>query len=111
MYKLEVPNSVALKEFKAVNHEQFRSSIPKFWSVEDDRRIKPQSICWLFCWAANQDAKYQGPAGHLREVFDTIMPIKYKEFDKRVGKKLADRLRYRMRDADVQGELEKRLSR
>jgi hypothetical protein len=109
-YILAVPNAEAMERFKEIKHKQFQDSIVDGkWDVNARGQIRPQSICWLYVWATNTDAKYQGTAEYLRRVFDEIMPFTYTVFDTRVGKDLAIRLRDRPHDDEVQAGMERRL--
>lgn len=98
MYKLRIDPKVALTKLRVIGHKQFVDSIPKQWQVDDEGGIRPQSICWLFVWAAIPNPNW---GERLKVLFDEFMPFSFIRFRDRVGRDMAASLRYSSNDAEV----------
>jgi hypothetical protein len=61
--------------------------------VLEDGRVPEESVNWLFCWAKTGMGS-KAAAQDARRVFDTILPMSFAEYDRRVDHEYARAHRY-----------------
>ncbi len=96
---LAVSPSVALAHLRAIPHARCQSAIENHWHV-DGKKVRPQSICWLYCWAKTGMGS-EAAAGEARRVFDEILSLGFSAFAARVPHDWARKARYSSEDISL----------
>lgn len=91
----------ALKELHSLNNKKYLKGLNEHWHQDENRRVIAQSVCWLFCWAKSGMSS-DNAASESRRIFDTILDVKFSEFDKKVDHEWARAARYRKEDIETQ---------
>jgi hypothetical protein len=93
MIKLHVTLQESLQALSTIRHAHCQQGIAKHWRVDAEGRIRAQSVCWLFCWAATGQGS-QTAATDAKEVFDMIFNQPYEWASRYISLVEARRLRY-----------------
>jgi len=96
----------AIEELRSVDHKTFQDALGNYWHSDKSRRVKAQSVCWLFCWAKT-GMRSEKAAIASRRVFNRILNITYEQFDEKVG--LAWARENRNKTANIESQLAKLL--
>ncbi len=84
----------ALSLLQQVDHKMFQDALESHWQVEQDGSVTPESICWLFCWAAT-GINSSDTADDCKSKFNSILDRTYEWFDSNIGHEFARKFRYR----------------
>lgn len=83
----------------SIPHKTCAKAIEDHWKVDANRRVRAQSVLWLFCWAKtgmnSEDARIVAA-----QVFDQVMSLSFAQFDAVVDHEYARECRYTPRDID-----------
>lgn len=95
-----------------IPHRKCRNAIDRYWRVEG-RHVKPQSVCWLFCWGKTGITSEKAKVA-AQEAFDRIFDVSFMEVDRRLGPDghtWARHARYSRLDREVETQLDSYLNR
>src|SRR3989442_11254268 len=92
--QLRVSPAIALQHLATIPHQRCQNTIAARWQVDSTGAVKPQSICWLFCWAETGMGSLAA-AAQARSVFDLIFNKTYDWFKANIGPEYARRERYK----------------
>jgi hypothetical protein len=96
---LVVSPEEALKELHSFDNKKYLKGLGGYWHQDEGRRVRAQSVCWLFCWGKT-GMKSEFAARESRRIFDTILDIKISEFDEKVDHEWAKSARYKTEDIE-----------
>jgi hypothetical protein len=101
MPNLRVSSQQALTILKTIPHNTCKDAIDNHWIVDNKGHVKPQSVCWLFCWGkTGMNSKRAQEAS--QQAFNDILNISFDEFDARVSHEWARWARYSEDDLEDQ---------
>jgi hypothetical protein len=106
--KLKISRDDAENLLMEIPHQSCRKAIKQHWQVDEQGRVRAQSVCWLFCWAKTGMNSPEA-ARVAQHAFNEILPLEYETFDAKVDHEKARALRYASDDVDE--KLEKLLLR
>ncbi len=89
----------AQKELHSLQHKKYQKGLGEFWVQNDKGRVRAQSVCWLFCWGKT-GMKSETTAREARRIFDTILDIKFSDFNLKVDHQWARDARYKAEDIE-----------
>lgn len=91
--RLTVSPQKAEQLIEEIPHATCRAAMPRRWQVAEDGTAAVRSAFWLYCWGKTGMGSPTA-AQAARQVFDSIFPVPFREFDALVPHAHARRYRY-----------------
>ncbi|MCX5842146.1 MAG: hypothetical protein NT022_00070 [Deltaproteobacteria bacterium] len=100
MVHLKIDKFDAEAWIQSVQNDKFQDAIKGNWIIDEQGRVKGQSVLWLYCWAVTGMGSID-TAIEVQEVFDQIFPFTYNFFKSKVEHEWAKEKRYSTRDIEA----------
>lgn len=76
MVHLKIDKFDAEAWIQSVQNDKFQDAIKGNWIIDEQGRVKAQSVLWLYCWAVTGMGSID-TAIEVQEVFDQIFPFTF----------------------------------
>uniref|UniRef100_A0A7V4XU88 Uncharacterized protein n=1 Tax=Acidobacterium capsulatum TaxID=33075 RepID=A0A7V4XU88_9BACT len=105
---LRVTAEEARKRLLSIPHSTCTKAIDEHWKVDQDGKVRAQSVLWLFCWAKTGMNSEEARRSSVL-VFDTILSRSFASLDAVLDHQYARKARYS--SGDIEDEFETRILR
>jgi hypothetical protein len=100
MPNLRISQERARKLLNDIPHKKCQQGMKSHWKIENGR-IKPQSVCWLYCWG-KPNTSTRDAEETARHAFNEILDLSFDSFDRQLhNHEWARQARYYRNDANV----------